>query len=48
MILEYEQEEGVDQATLHDLPHKLHDPCLPLLSVNRIEPDQKDAPDVKQ
>ena len=38
----------VDQAALHGLLKKLRDLGLPLLSVNRVEPGQADATDVKQ
>ena len=38
----------VDQAALHGLLKKLRDLGLPLLSVNRVESGQVDAPDVKQ
>ncbi len=38
----------VDQAALHGLLKKVRDLGLPLLSVNRVEPGQADAPDVKQ
>jgi hypothetical protein len=38
----------VDQAALHGLLKKVRDLGMPLLSVNRVEPDQADATDVKQ
>jgi hypothetical protein len=38
----------VDQAALHGLLRKVRDLGMPLLSVNRVEPGQADAPDVKQ
>ena len=38
----------VDQAALHGLLKKVRDLGMPLLSVNRVEPDQADAADVKQ
>jgi hypothetical protein len=38
----------VDQAALHGLLKKVRDLGLPLLSVNRVEPGQADASDVKQ
>ena len=37
----------VDQAALHGLLRKVRDLGMPLLSVNRVEPDQADASDVK-
>lgn len=37
----------VDQAALHGLLKKVRDLSMPLLSVNRIRPDQDDAPAVK-
>ncbi|MCB0154661.1 MAG: hypothetical protein KDF65_07680 [Anaerolineae bacterium] len=36
----------VDQAALHSLLRKVRDLGLPLLSVNRVESGQADAPDV--
>ncbi len=36
----------IDQAALHGLLKKVRDLGLPLLSVNRVEPGQADAPDV--
>ena len=38
----------VDQAALHGLLRKVRDLGMPLISVRRVEPDQADAPDVKQ
>jgi hypothetical protein len=38
----------VDDAALHGLLKKVRDLGMPLLSVNRVEPGQSDAPDVKQ
>ena len=38
----------VDQAALHGLLRKVRDLGMPLLSVNRVKPDQADEPDVKQ
>ncbi len=38
----------VDQAALHGLLRKVRDLGMPLLSVNRVEPGQADASDVKQ
>ena len=38
----------VDQAALHGLLKKVRDLGMPLLSVNRVEPGQADAPDVEQ
>jgi len=38
----------VDQAALHGLLKKVRDLGMPLLSVNRLEPGQADAPDVEQ
>ena len=37
-----------DQAALHGLLRKVRDLGMPLLSVNRVKPDQADASDVKQ
>ena len=37
----------VDQAALHGLLKKVRDLGMPLISVNRIEPGQADASDVK-
>ena len=37
----------VDQAALHGLLKKVRDLGMPLLSVNRVEHDQTDAPDVE-
>ncbi|UCC88368.1 MAG: hypothetical protein JSV81_03400 [Anaerolineales bacterium] len=36
----------VDQAALHGLLKRVRDLGMPLLSVNRLEPDQADAPEV--
>ncbi len=38
----------VDQAALHGLLKKVRDLGMPLISVNRVEPGQADASDVKQ
>ena len=38
----------VDQAALHGLLRKVRDLGIPLLSVNRVEPAQADASEVKQ
>jgi len=38
----------VDQAALHGLLRKVRDLGMPLLSVNRVNPGQADAPDVIQ
>ena len=38
---------AVDQAALHGLLRKVRDLGMPLLSVNRVEPGQTDASDVK-
>ena len=38
----------IDQAALHGLLKKVRDLGMPLLSVNRVEPGQEDAPDVEQ
>jgi hypothetical protein len=35
----------VDQSALHGLLRKVRDLGMPLISVNRIQPDQTDAPD---
>lgn len=37
----------VDQAALYSLLRKVRDLGLPLLAVNRVKPDQGDAPEVK-
>jgi hypothetical protein len=37
----------VDQAALHGLIRKVRDLGMPLLSVNRIEPSQRDVSDTK-
>jgi hypothetical protein len=37
----------IDQAALHGLLKKVRDLGIPLVSINRVEPDQTDAPDVK-
>jgi hypothetical protein len=38
----------VDQAALHGLLKRVRDLGMPLLSVNRVEPGQADASDVRQ
>jgi hypothetical protein len=38
----------VDQAALYGLLKKVRDLGMPLLSVNRIEPSQADASEIKQ
>ena len=38
----------VDDAALHGLLKKVRDLGMPLLSVNRVEPGQADASDVKK
>ena len=38
----------VDQAALFGLLKKVRDLGMPLVSVNRIKPDQKDASEIKQ
>jgi len=38
----------VDQAALHGVLKKVRDLGLPLLSINRVTPDEADASDVKQ
>ncbi len=38
----------VDQAALHGLLRKVRDLGLPLLSVNRVEPQPANKPNVKQ
>ena len=38
----------VDQAALHGLLRKVRDVGMPLISVNRVEPGQANASDVKQ
>jgi hypothetical protein len=38
----------VDQAALHGLLKKVRDLGMPLLSVDRLKPDQADTPDAKQ
>jgi len=38
----------VDQAALHGLLKRVRDLGMPLLSVNRVEPEQEDAADVEQ
>lgn len=37
----------VDQSALHGLLRKVRDLGMPLISLNRIEPDPTDAPDVE-
>jgi hypothetical protein len=37
-----------DQAALHGLLRKVRDLGMPLISVTGVNPDQADAPDVKQ
>jgi hypothetical protein len=38
----------VDQAALHGLLKKVRDLGTPLLSVNYVEPNERDMPEVKQ
>jgi hypothetical protein len=38
----------VDQSALFGLLKKVRDLGMPLISVNRVKPEQRDAPDVKQ
>ncbi|MBK9230660.1 MAG: hypothetical protein IPO15_07310 [Anaerolineae bacterium] len=38
----------IDQAALHGLLKKVRDLGMPLISVNRIKPDQKNASEDKQ
>jgi hypothetical protein len=38
----------VDQAALHGVLKRVRDLGMPLLSVNRLEPDEAGAPDVKR
>jgi hypothetical protein len=38
----------VDQAALHGLLKKVRDLGMPLVSVNRMKPDQADSPESKQ
>jgi len=38
----------VDQAALHGLLKKVRDLATPLLSVNYVEPNKRDTPEVKQ
>jgi len=38
----------IDQAALYGLLRKVRDFGMPLISVNRVQPNQGDAPDVKQ
>jgi hypothetical protein len=37
----------VDQSALHGLLRKVRDLGMPLVSVNRIEPEAPDVPDIK-
>jgi hypothetical protein len=37
----------IDQAALHGLLRKVRDLGMPLVSLNRVPPDQTDAPEVK-
>jgi hypothetical protein len=38
----------VDQSALFGVLKKVRDLGMPLISVNRVKPDQADAPDIKQ
>jgi hypothetical protein len=38
----------VDQAALHGLLKKVRDLGMPLVSVNRVQPGQEDAPEANQ
>ena len=38
----------IDQAALHGLLKKVRDLATPLLSVNYVEPNKRDTPEVKQ
>ncbi len=38
----------VDQAALHGVLKRVRDLGMPLLSINRGEPDEADVPDVKR
>jgi len=38
---------AIDQAALHGLLGKVRDLGLPLISVNRVEPDHPDAPTIE-
>ena len=38
----------IDQAALHGLLRKVRDIGMPLISVNRVEPDQADMPGVSE
>jgi hypothetical protein len=38
----------VDQAALHGLLKKVRDGGIPLISVNRVKPDQAERPESKQ
>jgi hypothetical protein len=38
----------VDQAAVHELLKKVRDLGMPLISVNRVKPDQGDVPDGSQ
>ena len=37
----------IDQAALHGLLKKVRDLGMPLVSVNRVEPDSSEVPDIK-
>ena len=38
----------IDQAALHGLLKKVRDLATPLLSVNYVEPNKRDTPEIKQ